>query len=149
MTYGSIYTILVNGKYYVGLFTTSKERRTKQHKYCAKNGNKKYLYNALRKYNMVDTFELNVIDTADTFEELCEKEKAYIIKYNSYYQNGNGYNMTYGGEGIHGYIYTSEDKEKKSEIIKKYFQDNPDARKKISETLKNNYKNNPDLKKKN
>ena len=43
---------------------------------------------------MVDTFELVEIDTADTLEELCEKEIGYILSYNSYYMDGNGYNMT-------------------------------------------------------
>jgi len=147
MTY-SIYIILVNEKYYVGLFTTSIEQRTKQHKYCAKSGDSKCLYNALRKYNMVETFELIVIDTAETFEELCEKEKEYIIKYNSYYKNGKGYNMTYGGEGAFGYIHTDDDLKKNSEAHKKYYEDNPYAGKKHSEALKKYYKDNPDAREK-
>jgi len=143
MTY-SIYTILVNEKYYVGLFTTSLEQRTKEHKKCVKQGDTRILYNALRKYNMVDSFELIVIDTADTLEELCEKEKEYIIKYNSYYKNGKGYNMTYGGEGNSGYVYTEVDKEKMSKGSIKYFQDNPDARQHLSTKLKQFHKDNPD-----
>jgi len=61
---------------------------------------------------MIETFELEQIDTADTLEELCEKEKEYIKQYNSHYIEGNGYNMTYGGEGTNGYIYTEDDKKK-------------------------------------
>ena len=75
MSYGFIYKIqFSNGKKYIGLTTTSLEQRKKEHKFCAKKGDKRCLYNALRKYDMVDTFELIEIDCADTEEELCEKE---------------------------------------------------------------------------
>jgi predicted GIY-YIG superfamily endonuclease len=88
MPFGYIYKIVFpNGKHYIGLTTTSLEQRTKEHKYCAKSGNTKWLYNALRKYNMVETFELIEIDKSDTLKELCEKEIEYILEYNSYYIN--------------------------------------------------------------
>ena len=35
--------------------------------------------------------------------------------------NGNGYNMTYGGDGTNGYVWTQEDKQKMSESMKTYF----------------------------
>jgi hypothetical protein len=144
MSYGSIYKIVFpNGKHYIGLTTTSLEQRTKEHKCLAKNGDTKCLYNAIRKYDMVDTFELIEIDTADTLEELCEKEIGYIIEYNSYYMNGNGYNMTYGGEGTNGYVYTDQVKQIMSEMCKKYWE-NPEARKKQSEKKKTYFENNPE-----
>ena len=144
MTFGSIYKIqFPNGKYYIGLTTTSLEQRKQQHKYCAKRGETLCLYNALRKYDMVDTFELIEIDKADSLEELCEMEIRYIIEYNSYYTNGNGYNMTKGGEGASGYIFTEEDKQKQSEKTKRYYQDNPNAIKEQSERRKKYYQDNP------
>ena len=80
MNYGYIYKIqFPNGKHYIGLTTTSLEQRTNEHKRIAKSGDTKCLYNALRKYNIVDTFELTEIDAADTLEELCEKEILYIF----------------------------------------------------------------------
>ena len=89
MTFGSIYKIVFpNGKKYIGLTTTSIEQRTKEHKRAAKKGDPKCLYKAIRKYELVETLELVEIDTADTIEELCEKEIEYIIEYNSYYMNG-------------------------------------------------------------
>jgi hypothetical protein len=143
MSYGSIYKIVFpNGKHYIGLTTTSLEQRTKEHNFRAKNGDTKCLYNAIRKYDMVDTFELIEIDTADTLEELCEKEIGYIIEYNSYYMNKNGYNMTYGGEGTNGYVYTEEDKRKFSEAQKKYHEEHPEARQQMSE-IKKKYWENP------
>ena len=134
MTCGYIYKIeFPNGKHYIGLTTTSIEQRRGEHKYRTKRGDKQYLYNAIRKYEMVDTFELIEIDTAETIEELCEKEIQYIQEYNSYYLNKNGYNMTFGGDCGNGYIYTEEDNRKNSERQKKYHEDNPEARQKYSE----------------
>ena len=125
MTYGSIYKIqFPNGKHYIGLTSRSLEQRQKEHKYDAQNETKQNLvYRSLRRHNMVDTFELVEIDTADTLEELCKKEIEYIQIYNSYYMDGNGYNMTYGGEGTTGYVYTEEVKHKMSDLKKKYFED--------------------------
>ena len=145
MTGGYIYKIsFPNGKHYIGLTQTSIEQRTKEHKTCTKSGNTRYVYNALRKYEMVDTLELIVIDTSDTLEELCEKEIGYIIEYNSYYMNKNGYNMTHGGEGANGYIHTEEDNKKNSKRIKRYYEEHPDAGKEHSEKLKLHYKEHPD-----
>jgi hypothetical protein len=148
MTFGYIYKIqFPNGKHYIGLTTTSLEQRTKEHKYCAKSGDTKCLYNALRKYNIVDTFELIEIDTADTEEELCEKEIGYIIEYNSYYMNKNGYNMTYGGEGTTGYVHTEEQREKQSKISKLQWE-SQEARQKISQIIKKHFEN-PEARQKN
>ena len=141
MSSGYIYKIkFPNGKNYIGLTTTSLEQRKKEHKRSAKKDDTKCLYKALRKYEMIDTFELIEIDRANTLEELCEMEKKYIIEYNSYYKNKNGYNMTYGGEGTNGYIFTEDDKQKQSEITKKYFE-NPEARQKQSEAIKKYFEN--------
>jgi len=142
MTCGSIYKIeFPNGKHYIGLTTTSLEQRRKEHKRCAKNGDNRCLYNALRKYDMIDNFELVEIDTSDTLEELCEKEIGYIIEYNSYYMNENGYNMTSGGDGTTGYVFTEEDKEQISESLKKYFEENPEAGKEHGEKMKKRFEN--------
>ena len=144
--FGSIYKIkFPNGKHYIGLTTTSLEQRTKEHKKCAKNGDSQcIIYKAIRKYEMVDTLELIEIDTADTIEELCEKEIEYIRKYNSYYMNNNGYNMTYGGEGTNGYVFTEEDRQKMSESQKKYHEDNPEAGKEHSERMTKYFEDNPE-----
>ena len=163
MVFGRIYKILfLNGKVYIGLTTQTLKERWREHKNCAMNANEtRVLYKALRKHNMIDTFELIEIDTAETMEELCEKEIEYIKKYDSYYLNNKGYNMTFGGEGINGYVFTEEDKQKMSkaqkkhyenpeaiqktsEAIKKYYEDNPEARQKNSEAKKKYYEDNPE-----
>ena len=141
MTYGYIYKIeFPNGKHYIGLTITSLKQRQTQHKSRAKKGSTKYLYNAIRKYEMEDTFELIEIDTADTYYELCELEISYIQMYNSYYKDDCGYNMTFGGEGPNGYFHTEENKKKQGETMKKHYKDNPEAGKEHGEKLKKYYK---------
>jgi group I intron endonuclease len=135
MPFGYIYKIeFPNGKHYIGLTSRSLEQREREHKCCAQTGDERWLYNAIRKYGMADTLELIEIDTAGTKDELCKKEIGYILKYNSYYMNGNGYNMTLGGDGLNGYVFTEEDKKKISESAKKQFE-TPEARQKHSEIL--------------
>lgn len=146
---GSIYKIeFPNEKVYIGITTTSLEKRKKEHKSCANTNSNKMLHKALRKYDIVDTFDLIEIDTADTLEELCEKEIMYIFEYNSHYIDGYGYNMTYGGDGITGYVFTKEDREKMSKAQKTYHKDNPEAREQASERVKQYYENNPEAREK-
>ena len=141
-TFGYIYKIqFPNGKHYIGL-TTSLERRTKQHKKCAKNGDIKLIYKALRKYEMVDSFELIEIDTATTLEELNKKEIEYIQTYKSHYVDGCGYNMTSGGEGVNGYLYTDDDKQKISEAVNKHYAEHPESSQKMREISIKYHENN-------
>jgi hypothetical protein len=146
---GSIYKIeFPNEKHYIGLTTQSLTQRYYEHKCGAKNiTNTKILYKALRKYDMVDTFELVEVDTAETVDELIEKEIEYIKIFNSYYKNKHGYNMTLGGEGVNGYVFTDEVKQQMSEIKKQYHIDNPDAGKQQGERTKQHYIDNPDARK--
>jgi len=134
---GFIYKIeFPNGKHYIGLTTCSLNKRRQTHKTDCIHGDTRCVYKALRKYEMVDTFELVEIDTADTNEELCEMEIVYILIYNSHYIDGYGYNMTYGGDGVNGYVYTEENNRKNSERMKKYHEEHPDARKAQAERTK-------------
>ncbi|NCZ75939.1 MAG: DUF933 domain-containing protein, partial [Betaproteobacteria bacterium] len=84
-------------------------------------------------------------DTASSLEELREKEKMNIQKYNSHYIHGNGYNMTYGGEGNHGYIFTEEDKKKMSEGQRKRFE-NPEEKEKLALQSRNYWNDNEEAK---
>ena len=144
---GWIYKIVFpNGKHYIGLTTQSIEKRKKQHRNAAKRGDTKCLYKAIRKYNMVDSFELMEIDTADSFDELCELEKHYIEEYNSYYlDGGNGYNMTFGGASPYGYIFTEDVKLRMSEIKKRYFEDHPEAGTEYGEKMKRYFEEHPEV----
>ena len=144
MVYGYIYKIpFPNGKCYIGLTNRTIEQRWNDHNKSAKSGDNRCLYNALRKYNMIDVFEMIEIDTAETLQELCEKEIAHIEIHNSHYKRGYGYNMTDGGDGVFGYRHTEEGRQKLSEAQNKRYED-PKERQKISERGKKYHKDNPE-----
>ena len=65
------------------------------------------LHKALKKYG-TDAFNWTIIDSTDQEPEAFELEVKYIKEFNSHYIDGFGYNMTDGGEGISGYIYSTE-----------------------------------------
>ncbi|MCK9575515.1 MAG: GIY-YIG nuclease family protein [Candidatus Pacearchaeota archaeon] len=107
-------TNLINGKIYIG-------------KDCRNNpkyiGSGKLLRFAIIKYGK-SNFKKEIIDTADTNKELCEKEIYWINIYNST-SRIIGYNITVGGEGGDTYAnnplidknrkFTDEHKQKISE----------------------------------
>ena len=147
-----IYKIVFpNGKHYIGLSTRTLDERKKEHRNNTRvDKPKKIVHKALKRFEMMETLELILIDdSAKSIDELYEKEKFYIQQYNSYYKNKKGYNQTLGGEGNHGYVFTKAvrkkmsqkaieqfskagAREQMSEIIKEYFKNNPEAREKAS-----------------
>lgn len=109
MTYGYIYKIVnnVNGKTYVGQTISSIKQRLRQHKHSALT-KKTYLYNAMNKYGF-ENFKIEEIDTANTIEELNNKEIYWIKELNTKYPNG--YNIADGGNGVKGFKHSQETKE--------------------------------------
>lgn len=89
-------TNTVNNKVYIGVTTRTIEERFREHKSRIEERNNLHLYQAMKKYGS-QNFNIELIDTAETTEEMFNKEKEYIKKYDSYY---NGYNLTLGGEGV-------------------------------------------------
>ena len=99
---GIVYKVTnkVNGMYYVGVSTKTLEERKKDH---IKNSNKGKAYafqNAIGTYG-ADAFKWEQIDTANSTDELAQKEKDYILKYDA---KDNGYNSI-GGGGIKKTVY--------------------------------------------
>ena len=98
--YGIIYkvTCLITNKIYIGQTTTYLGNRKGLHKHRAlyQNDYKNHFHNAIRKYGW-ENFQWEIIDYAQTFEELNEKEKYWIKYYNSIEQ---GYNILGGGQNI-------------------------------------------------
>ena len=83
----------VTGEYYVGATTNDVESRKKDH---LQKANKKVgglFQEAISTYG-AEAFEWTQVDTAHSVNELAEKEKKYILKYNSKKQ---GYNLDVGG----------------------------------------------------
>jgi group I intron endonuclease len=89
-----VYTAVnkINGKRYVGITKRELSRRVAAHI----NEAKFPFQRALIKYG-VQSFEIYVIDSADTWKALCEKEIYWIQFYGC--TSPAGYNLTYGGDG--------------------------------------------------
>lgn len=98
---GYIYCIenLLNNKQYIGKTYSTIDERWKQHLSDSKADRNKErpIYRAINKYGS----ENFIIYSIDQYEEgiLEEEEINFIKKYNTYVNNGKGYNATYGGKG--------------------------------------------------
>lgn len=84
----------VDGKIYIGRTTQSIKKRWAAHRggIEAKKNIRLRLYCAMKEFGK-EVFSIEQIDTAESFEELKEKEKYYIIKLNSHNPDI-GYNMS-------------------------------------------------------
>jgi group I intron endonuclease len=81
------------GETYIGATTKTLEDRIEDHIQKANKANGSYFQEAIATYG-ADSFIWQAIDTAETTNELAEKEKNYIIQYNS---QENGFNSNRGG----------------------------------------------------
>lgn len=114
-------TNLITGKVYVGQTTMSVEQRWALHIRDFERGRKATypLYRAFAKYG-VDKFKVEVIhDNIETCEELDRLERHYIKELNT--MSPNGYNLTAGGQGVHGYHHTDKTKKLFSEFMKSHY----------------------------
>lgn len=115
MVFGIIYKVTnkINGKVYIGQTTQGLRRRKKAHIRDAVN--KKYnsvFHKALLKYN---DFAWEIIDQCDSRQQLNEMEFHYIKQYDS--KAPNGYNLTFGGDGMDGFTVSEETKVKISKAM--------------------------------
>jgi group I intron endonuclease len=101
-----IVTNKINGKQYIGIAKNLK-RRWNQH--FAINGSAPALHSAFKKYG-VDQFIFSHICDAFNFESACQIEQMLIKQHNT--KTPNGYNLTDGGEGTNGFLFSEESKEK-------------------------------------
>lgn len=86
-------TNLDTGEAYIGTTTRSIEERKADHLQKAKKGTGGYFQEAIGTYGP-EAFSWEQIDSTDNRNELAEKEKQYIIQYNS---KDKGYNSDSGG----------------------------------------------------
>ena len=108
MDYGYIYKITnkVNGKVYVGQTICDISKRFREHKHASLTQDT-CLYRAMRKYG-VNNFKIEQIDTANSLDDLNNKEIYWIKTLNT--KRPYGYNILDGGNGIKGYHHTKETK---------------------------------------
>ena len=136
-------TDLTNNKRYIGQVIQSRGYKVRfiEHINGYKTANTRMLSNAIKKHGS-DNFTVELIESDIPQALIDEKEIFYIDKYKTYYTYGFGYNMTFGGQGIHGYKHTDKTKQKISEAGKarwKTYQFSDDyivRNKKISEKLR-------------
>lgn len=117
MSYGIIYKAinLVNSKVYIGQTINTLEYRKLKHMNKSKHNCDTIFCRAIRKYGELN-FDWSIIDSAESQDELNEKEIYWIDFYKSHIfrDDSNGYNMTLGGEGISGFNHSNETKRKMS-----------------------------------
>lgn len=136
----SIYTIYkatntINGKVYIG-FDSNWPVRKRQHLRSAEKNSKFLFHCALREYGP-DAFEWEAIcQSKDGNHLLNEMEHHFIKEYNSFYLNGQGYNMTLGGDGFLGYKRTDEERRRISQS-KTGIPRSEETKRRISESKRN------------
>lgn len=140
-------TNLINKKVYIGQTTKTLEERKEGHIQSSKEPEFRF-HKAIAKYG-IDNFKWEVIDTADSIEELNQKEGYWIEYYQSYTK---GYNDTKGDLNPMNYeevkkkhdikMRSDEVRQKISATMKAHIQNGDffteEHRKKISEKLKGN-----------
>lgn len=94
-----------SGKIYIGQ-SNDIYARWKSHWKQVNSGDSSYIHNAMRKYGK-DGFTYEIIEKCSQ-NVINEREKYWIKYYDSY---NNGYNLTLGGEGVKGKIYSENEKE--------------------------------------
>lgn len=100
-----------NNKVYVGITSRTLTYRKYEHLFRKREGSKRLLYNALRKYDGQEIWE--ELEKCDNYQLAKEREKHYIQQFKSN-DKTYGYNLTNGGDGTVGYKFTDEQKERSS-----------------------------------
>ena len=107
----------VNGRQYVGAAKHGHEVRL--HEHC-RDAHREHsnLHEDILKFGS-DAFITQLLEGDIPDDKWQERERYYIKKYNTYYgDNPEGYNMTRGGLGTDGYIFTKADRDKMSAASK-------------------------------
>lgn len=100
----------VNNKKYVGITSRDPELRWQNGTAYKRNP---HFNAAIQKYGW-DNFEHVILHSGLSHQCACEYERKYILELNLK-NNQYGYNMTDGGEGISGFVFTNEQRKRMSE----------------------------------
>ena len=99
----------IDGKQYLGQTTKTLENRWYSHIQPRKNPSCKYLYSAIQKHG-ADNFDVKTLVVVGTKWEMDLYESGMIKALNT--KAPNGYNLTDGGDGAQGFVFTEEQKRK-------------------------------------
>ena len=112
----------VDNKKYVGITKIGYEKRFEKRLLNAKRFYRRHhnilLYLAIRKHG-AENFSIKFLREGDSWKHLQELEIAAIIEYNTFMEDGCGYNMTRGGEGTDGYKFTQEQLDRRPKTLSK------------------------------
>lgn len=97
-------------KCYIGITSQSLGRRLNGH---CKLSNDSLISKAIRKYGKENTI-ISIVSECNNWELLCLAEMEAIEKFNTFASNGNGYNLTLGGDGLNGHVFSNEHRTKLS-----------------------------------
>jgi group I intron endonuclease len=115
--YGIIYKATgPGGKVYVGQTTYSLKKRRSNHKFMSLKGDHRNVFQIALLDEGFDNFTWEQIDTAETAEELNNKEMEWIAFYKAN-DPQYGYNISKGGPGT-GYSPSEKTRKKVSEALK-------------------------------
>jgi group I intron endonuclease len=101
----------VNGKQYVGQTSRTAEQRWAEHVSPREKPGCTYLWNAVCKYGP-ESFSVKTLVIVGSKWEMDLYEKGMIKALNT--KSPNGYNLTDGGDGCFGYVFTEEQRKKVS-----------------------------------
>ena len=121
----------INQKCYIGITTRALSQRWAEHCSASRRNSKKAIHRAINKYGQ-NNFNVEIIDTATSLEELYAKEQQLIKQYESF-NTHKGYNCTSGGEF---FVMTPEERLKRSKRMLG-IKHSEITKKRISETKKN------------
>lgn len=97
----------IDGKQYVGQTTKTLEMRWFEHTQVRKSPSCRYLYSAIQKHG-IENFEVETLVLVSTKEEMDRYECGLIKALGT--KAPNGYNLTDGGDGAQGFVFTDEQK---------------------------------------
>jgi len=148
-------TNLINNKIYIGQTTKTLDERLIRHFVDARYRQNTHILKAIKKYGK-ENFIIEKLEKCNFLEELDKREIYWIKKLNSKNRDI-GYNITDGGQGTHGYIFTKKIREKigkkskgrkhteetkfKMSKTAKIIHNLPDVKKKNSDGVKKAFKN--------
>lgn len=121
-----------NNKVYIGQTKNTLEYRKSQHERDCKYHRNSYFHEALLKYGF-DSFVWEIMDSADTQEQIDLLERKYIEEYSSTKKEC-GYNLKFGGK--EGGLYNEECRRRLGESTKKKWSNPETAAKMLAGLIK-------------